>query len=427
MENRLLRMMFEPERWQGLLEHSALKGINKAELRQYATPQVRAELYKRIVANDLVFQPAHQAAIPKDEPGEFRIVYVGETCERVLCSLINDCLFELFPEMVHPTCYSYQKGIGCGKVVQKLSKEMAQAKGKIIGAKYDFHHYFDTVSRSAVMNLFNVVERKLGFEYGTEPVMNLLRRTWNNDLMFDLDNNLIEKWSGIRQGNAIGSWLADAVLYELDEYMSTHYKTYARYSDDLIVLGDNVDRITDDINRIVGKYGVSLNPKKVQPIKRDEYVKFLGFAIKGENITISQGRLKKFQKEIERRTIKANGGRGNSYLRARNSVVNYLYKGNGEHSWCSQILPIVNVEEDIQEMNRFVLDCIKACSTGKRKVGGLGYVPVGHNGVVVRGTGQNVKANRSKVDRIEGFYTLEAMRRALLASREVYDVLVMQM
>ncbi len=418
--DKLLAMMFEHERWEGLLDKATLKGINKAEIRQYCKPEVRARLYRAIRDEQIEFPPAHEAKIPKDEPGEFRIVYVGETCERILCSLINDCLFELFPEMVHPSCKSYQKGLSCGKTVQELSKRIASRKG-IVGGKYDFHHYFDTVNKEPIMELFNKVEQKLGFDYGTEPVMNLLRKTWNNDLMFDVDGNLIRKWSGIRQGNAVGSWLADAVLYELDEYMSNKYEYYVRYSDDLIVLHDNVNEITSDINTIVTKYGVSLNPKKVETLTNDRWFKFLGFSICGNKISISKSRLKTFQDEIMLRTIKR---RDISLDQAINSVHRYLYKGNGEYAWAEQILSVINSERDINIMNGYILDCLRAVYTNKKKLYGLGYVPTQDEGVICGGRGKNVSQNSKKLPEIKRFHSLGEMRKALITNKNAYKTMV---
>lgn len=60
--------------------------------------------------------------------------------------------------------------------------------------------------------------------------------------------------------------------------------------------------------------------------------------------------------------------------KAVNAVNNFLYRGNGEFSWATQILPVCNVKKDIQELNKFVMDCLRAVMTGKKKVGGLGYV-----------------------------------------------------
>lgn len=425
MENKLLKMMFEMPRWEALIEKAELKGISKAELLQYCKPEVRAALYLKIKNNDLEFMPSRMVNIPKDTPGEFRTVFVGDTCERILCSLINDCLFELFPEMVHPSCTSYQKGIGTGLVVKKLSHTLQNVKGNVIGARFDFHHYFDTVNRESIMHMFDMVEQKLGFEKDTEPVMNLLRQTWNSDWVFDLNGDLIQQYNGIRQGNACGSWLADVVLYELDKFMSKKYSFYCRYSDDLIVIHDNIDEITNDINRIVSKYGVSLNLKKTETLYKDRWFKFLGFNLKGNQITLSKSRVKSFQKEIESRTIKQ---RNITTKKALNSVNSYLYKGDGRFSWATSVLPIINVEKDIETLNQFVMDAIRACATGKKKIGGLGSVNDKADHTILRGTGKNVAANRNKTEKeIDGYLSIDCMRKAMLTSRSVYDTLVRSM
>lgn len=424
MTNRLLEKMFEMPRWEGLIEKAELKGIDKGELRKMCNPQVRLAIYQSIINETAEFCVPHMAQIPKETPGEFRTVFVGENVDRCIQSLINDCLFELFPEMIHPSCKSYQKNLGTGKAVKEFSASLVNMKTNngVVGVKSDFSHYFDVVNIEAIYNVFDTIERKLGFQKGTEPVMNLLRKCWSNNLVFDLDGNLIEQYCGIRQGNAIGSFLADVILYELDEFMSNKYRFYCRYSDDCMTLHDNPQEVIEDMNKIISKYGVSLNPKKVEQVYKDRWVKFLGFNIKGDQITLSKSRVKSFQKEIEQRTIKQ---RNISATRAVNSVNNYLYKGDGKYSWATSVLPIINVEKDIEGLNLFVMDAIRACATQKKKIGGLGSVNDQPDHTILRGTGKNVAANRLKTDKeIAGYLTLHCMQNALLTSRALYDTLV---
>lgn len=425
MQNKLLEKMFEMSRWETLIENADLKGIDKGELRQMCKPEIRLAIYNAIKNETIEFAPSHMAQIPKDTPGEYRIVFVGENVDRCIQSLINDCLFELFPEMIHPSCKSYQKNLGTGKTVKELSSILADTKTEIVGVKSDFHHYFDTVNLEAIMNVFDIIESKLGFEKGTEPVMNLLRKAWNNNMVFDLDGNLIEQYCGIRQGNAVGSFLADVILYELDDFMSKKYKFYCRYSDDCVTLHNNPNEVIDDMNRIISKYGVSLNPKKVEVLRKDKWFKFLGFNVKGDKITLSKSRVKSFQKEIESRTIRQ---RSISMRRALNQVNSYLYKGDGTYSWATSVLPIINVDKDINILNTFVMDALRACATNKKKIGGLGSVNDKEDYTILRGVGKNVSANRNKTKKeIEGFLSLGCMRNALLTSRAVYDTLVRQM
>ena len=139
-------------------------------------------------------------------------------------------------------------------------------------------------------------------------------------------------------------------------------------------------------------------------------------------ISLSSTRIKKFQHEIEARTIKMKNA---TIRKAVNAVNNFLYRGNGEFSWATQILPVCNVKKDIQELNKFVMDCLRAVMTGKKKVGGLGYVASKADGCVQRGLGQNVKANRGKTDdKIDGYLTLNCMQKAMMTSRDAYRSLV---
>lgn len=422
MENKLLELMFQKERWEALITKAELKGIDKGELRKMCHPDVRAAIYLAIKNETIEFAPSHMAQIPKDTPGEFRTVFVGENVDRCIQSLINDCLFELFPEMVHISCKSYQVGLGTGKTVKELSSILANTKTEIIGVKSDFHHYFDVVNLDAIMNVFDIIEAKLGFDKGTEPVMNLLRKTWNNNLVFDLDGNLIEQYCGIRQGNAIGSFLADVILYELDDFMSKKYKFYCRYSDDCITIHNDPDEILRDMNNIISKYGVSLNPRKVEILTKDKWFKFLGFNLKDDMITLSKSRVKSFQKEIESHTVKR---RNISPKQALNQVNSYLYKGDGQYSWATSVLPIINVEKDIETLNQFVMDSLRACATGKKKIGGLGSVNDKEDYTILRGTGKNVTANRNKTPKeIENYLSIGCMRNAILTNHAAYETLV---
>lgn len=71
------------------------------------------------------------------------------------------------------------------------------------------------------------------------------------------------------------------------------------------------------------------------------------------------------------------------------------------------------------------MDCLRAVQTGKKKVGGLGYVKTKSEGCIQRGQGRNVKSNRNKTEQeIPGYLTIGCMRNALLTSREAYATLV---
>ena len=94
----------------------------------------------------------------------------------------------------------------------------------------------------------------------------------------------------------------------------------------------------------------------------------------------------------------------------------------------TSVLPIINVQKDIDELNEFVLDAIRACATGKKKIGGLGNVNDKEDYTILRGVGKNVAANRKKTEKeIEGYLSIRCMQNAILTNRAVYETLIRSM
>ena len=420
MTDILLQKFFESQRWEAALEAGVDKHIDKGELRKLTTPDVRIALYKAIANDSYEIAPPHQVAIPKDN-GDMRIVYVNENVDRIFLSIANNLFFEMFPEFIHENCKSYQKGVGCGKIVQQLSKEMVGVNGVEVGFKADLTKYFDSVPIRYIDDIFDRMESKVG----KSKIIDVVRKYYHTDLCFDVDGNVIEHYQSLKQGCSVASFLADAVLYPIDNALSMLPGTYVRYSDDLMYIGDEWGAAFNILKSMLSTMEMTLNPKKVEQVYKDKWVKFLGFNIKGDMITLSKSRLKNFQYEVEKRTIKQ---RNISATKALNQINNYLYKGDGRYSWATSVLPIINVQKDIETLNTFVMDAIRACITGKKKIGGLGSVNDKDDHTILRGVGKNVTANRAKTAKeIENYLSIACMQKALLTSRAVYDTLVRSM
>lgn len=420
MADILLQRFFEMQRWEEALETGVDKHIDKGELRKLCSPAVRIQLYNAIASDNYEIAPPHQVEIPKDN-GDMRIVYVNENIDRIFLSIVNNLFFEMFPEFIHPACKSYTKGIGCGKIVQEVSRQVISTKGNEVGLKADLTKYFDRVPIRYIDDIFDRMEHKIG----KSKILDIVRKYYHTDLCFDINGDLIEKYQSLKQGCSTASFLANAVLYPIDDAVSKMNVHYVRYSDDLLALGNDWRKAFEVIKNMLGDMEMELNPRKVEVLTKDKWFKFLGFNIKGDQITLSKNRVKSFQKEIEARTIKQ---RNITPQRALNQVNSYLYKGDGTYSWATSVLPIINVEKDIETLNEFILDSLRACVTNKKKIGGLGSVNDREDYTILRGIGKNVTANKKNTDKvIENYYSLRCMRNALLTRRSVFETLVRQL
>ena len=287
--------------------------------------------------------------------------------------------------------------------------------------------YFDSVPIEYIDAAFDRVEGR----YGHSALIDVLRKYYHSDIYITVEKTVDYKYRSLKQGCAVAAWLADVVLYHIDERISQLDVLYKRYSDDICCIGPDADKAMQVLTEELAKMQMKLNPKKVEWLDKDHWFKFLGFSIKGASISLSSTRIKKFQKEIEARTFgrKANHKSQSSNLKfqtAINAVNRYLYHGDGQgHSWTTQVLSVVNVRQDIDTMNAFVMDALRAVHTGKTKIGGLGYDKQGKTGCVVRGRGRNVSANLRKTgDTIDGYLSLGCMQNAMRTSKAAYETLV---
>lgn len=425
MKDILLEKAFlEPERWRTAMNKGLDKGISEKEIAMLQAPEFRAYICKRIADGEYQISPPHIALIPKDTPGEFRTVYINENVDRVLLSLVNDLLFDLCPGMIHKSCKSYQKGLSCGKTVVELSNYISKTKTTVVGWKSDLSKYFDSVPIEYIDAAFDSVERK----FGKSSLLDVVRDYYHSDLYIDpeeTDENgnptILAKYQSLKQGCAVASWLANVLLYDLDDKLSRLNGKYVRYSDDMMFVGDDHQKAMTILTSHLAGMGMKLNPKKVEQIDKDHWVKFLGYSIKGSQISLSSTGIKRFQKEIEDATINV---KGITYEKAKQNVYKVMYKGYLGYSWASRVLRIINVDKDINVLNGFVMDCLRAVQTGKKHLGGLGFVSHQKIGCIQRGTGRNVKANRQKVPTLEHYYTVKCMAIAIRTSRAAFDALV---
>lgn len=436
MENKLLSMVFEHSRWEKAVEKGCMKDINPTVLRWVCNPQTRLDFYYKLINGKYEVNVFHIAEIPKDD-GTMREVYVAEPFDRIFLSIVNDCLMELFRDtMISKHCRSYLSGTGCQEIVQDTSREIVrlnkQLPNKEVILKVDLRKYFDTVKIEYIDAVFNRIETELGFEIGTEPIINVLRKLYHRNLVFDKDNNLIEHYGSLMQGCAISGFLADVILYEVDELMAKEFKYFVRYSDDMLIVDSDIDKAKAILDKELPKYGVSLHPKKCEKHTANDFVTFLGFKIRGSQITLSKNRVKKLQKEIVSRTLNKPNI---SERQAKQNVLKFLYGNADGFSWATACIGTINIETDLIEIDNFIKDCLRACKvreTQKRKskisiadIGGLGSVDNLDDRTILRGKGRRVRTYRNRTDKtIQNYKTMNCLSKAYKMNVNIYESIV---
>lgn len=408
MHDYILESIFlDTTLWQDAVAHGVGKHISYQCLEKISDPHIRADICIAIGEGRYKIIPPHTGYRKKDDGSE-RMFLANEPQDRILLNVIYKWLMRNESKMIHHACKSYQNGIGIGKIVKDIANRLGYLSGKsgnvVVGRKFDIHKYFESIKRDSIHQALGQVEK----DFGASSVIDLLHEYYDSDIFFDSrKGNIISSYQGIKQGCAVSSWLANVLLFSLDEELSKREGIYIRYSDDILYIGDDYEEVTDVIRNRLSQIGLDLNNRKIIDIKTNEYFCFLGYDICGREITLSHKWVKNFQHEIDKRTIKntklirkvrsLRRSHDSSYEKLNyliektvRNVCRYLYYGNGRFSWATEVLPVVTNESDIQQLTLYCLDAIRAVCTGHTNIGGLGKT---FRQGIQRGKGRNVKSN----------------------------------
>ena len=443
MRDHILESIFlDPGLWDEVIAHGIEKHIPRDILERLADPHERAELCINIGEGEYGIRPPHTGYRLKDDGSE-RLFLINDPLDRMLLNVIYKWLMRHTSDMIHPACRSYQSGIGIGQVVKDISAEISCLSGRdadaIVGRKFDIHKYFDSVKREHIHRALSEVERR----YGRSSVMDLLHHYYDSDTYYDSRRRVYdENYFGIKQGSAVSAWLANVLLFGLDEEMSARGGLYVRYSDDILYIGADYEAATEVMRGYLSKMGLMLNDRKTVDIRAGESFTFLGFDIHGSDITLSRKWVKSFQREVDRCTIldSATIRRIRSSMRGRDAeraflevmrsvtrrLARRLFYGNGTFSWATEVLPTVNNRRDLLQLTTYCLDALRAVYTGKTGIGGLGKSAFAG---ITRGKGRNVRANREAtrhIDIFENFLSMECGRR-LIRDRWLYRAVTADM
>lgn len=409
----LYQALFDTSRWLDVIQKGDSKQMNPLFLQAICAQTSRTAIYHSIEQRKYQIKPPHKAEIPKDD-GSLRTVYINSDIDRILLAVYNDMLFDLCRTMVHPSCKSYLKGSGCGRTVQQISNVIQKQTTNDIGIKLDLSKYFDSVKIEKIDEVFDKVKAILGpFE-----MTDIVRDYYHNDTVI-ADGQAIQKYTSLKQGCPVSAFLADAVLYDIDKEITENYDvTYVRYSDDILIIGPEWRQAFETLQRRLSDMELIVHPRKTEPVFKNQWFKFLGFMLRDNQITLSKNKVQKLEQDIRHRTINS---RRKSEPALVNAVMDYLYMGPDDHSWAKAVLPFINVQSDIETINLFVIDAMRARRTGHHNIGHLGVNLTKTDGIIQRSIGKNVSANRKKVTTLTDYLPITKAWYLIRCRRNEYE------
>ena len=348
--DKILGMQFlSDELWKRLYSKYDLHTMNIDVQTRLAFYEGRLELFNRIINGTYEWQPVTVKYVLKDD-GSYREVYTLADEDRFVMSAITEIYSQHFEELVSHYCVSYQEGISVSRIVRSIRKRNCYK-----GYKVDLKKYFDSVPMGQI-------EKCIGQLYPESAFTKLLLKFYRDDRVI-VGGEEIKRFKSLCQGCSFSGFLSNLILRDLDNELGSLCEVYYRYSDDMLLLGDESDEYLQLLFKRLESYGLTVNQKKLSKI--DGEFTFLGVKICKDYLRWSNSKRERIRKRILKMARKCKPGSRKAQQWLIREIQKYLLKEEDGYSYFSQLCTLNTDSYDIEWLSKFCKSTIRAAYTGR--------------------------------------------------------------
>lgn len=213
--------------------------------------------------------------------------------DKVVQQSVASELNKIYDSQFSNQTYAYRNNKSALNAVNEL--EIQMMSGKYHDAvKLDITHFFDMIQ-------WQILETILRKDIQEEDVLKLIEENVKATALNE-SGELVEKTLGIYQGSGISPILSNIYMMEFDQWLSEQDVYFVRYSDDMLVLGENREILMNLIREITVRLqslGLILNEDKTVCADIRIGVDFLGHHLSSSGKTIPDKAKQNLQERLE--------------------------------------------------------------------------------------------------------------------------------
>lgn len=314
------------------------------------------------------FPYAERTVLNKKGTDKKRVVYMFPGEAGIVLKYLSYRLHE-YDSLFADNLFSFRVNRGVKRAIADLLAVPGLSEKYVY--KLDIHDYFNSVD---VERIIPAIERAVGAD---QPrffafLCGFLRNPYVTD-----GGKVIEDRKGIMAGNPLSSFLANLYLADMDRDFAERGVVYARYSDDIIVMADTEEQLSQYRDEILARLSdkeMTVNPKKVFYAKPGEPWDFLGITFHGGTVDVARASVEKMKGKIRRKARSLyrwkvrKGASDEQAIRAFIRHFNRKFYDNpnkSELTWCRWFFPVITTDESLKELDSYLLENIRFLATGK--------------------------------------------------------------
>lgn len=366
----ILNKLKDKGTWLEFLNYKLSKNQLKRKEVKELESIIENETY-HIVTDDMSFGYPKKMIVSKMDTNKKRIVYSYNNIETWVLKLLTYLLYK-YDDKVASNCFSFRRN----KTTKSAFKEILKIEN--LNDKYvlkvDIHDYFNSIDVDILLNTLKDIINN------DNELFSFLKELLSQDKCY-VDDLLIDEKRGAMAGVPLASFFANIYLLDLDNYFLNNNIPYFRYSDDILVFGNNEEEINKYYEIIIKEIHhkkLTMNLSKYSLTKPQKKWEFLGFSYCDGIIDISNSTIKKMKAKIKRKAHKIYRWRkrkNKTYAQAlRLMIRSFDYKfydltGDEDFTWTRYYFPVVNSSAGFKEIDQYMEEYLRYLYSGRHYKG----------------------------------------------------------
>lgn len=270
--NKIIDIQKLSAAWQRVRRNKPAAGVDNVMWQQFddnsreELKQLQIELREQRYAP----LPVRNVTLYKGEKA--RVIALYSMRDKVVQQSLASELTKLFDNRLSSQSYAYRSDKSALQAIEDITTAINTKQFNAM-LKLDITHFFDCIR-------WDLLKGRLSRVIKEEDVLELIRLNACTAMMNDVTGELTEKRVGIHQGSAIAPILSNIYMMDFDVALSKPGFFYVRYSDDMLVLGTDKQKLLELANEIkirLQDLQLAVNETKTICCDITEGIDFLGY------------------------------------------------------------------------------------------------------------------------------------------------------
>lgn len=393
MTETILQTAGKKQAWLDFLEYKLnkhhLSRHDDEELREFIEKEAYLPLCQLWEAGRYPSQYPLKRTINKQGSRKKRIVYSFPGVEGILLKFIAFHLYR-YDWYFCDNCYAFRRDFGVWEAMHRIRS--TPSLSHMYCLKVDISNYFNSIN-------VDILLKKLSFIQATDlPLYKLFEKILKEKRVCENTKIFLEE-HGAMAGTPISPFFANIYLRDVDIYFKKLNIPYFRYSDDILIFAETLERLTaykTILYEQIASLGLCINPDKVHISVPGEPFDFLGFRCLNGQIDLSDATLRKTKAKIKRKADalrRWSRSKGLSYEKAAIGLIramNHKFYGNAlsenisdadntddaniettsnDFTWSRWFFPNLTTDKGLKIIDSYLQEYIRYTVTGRHYKG----------------------------------------------------------